>query len=503
MFEIPGLAELNLGVTLPAVTLSIGVCFLVLIDVFLPKERRGLTPWLALAGIAISFVLTIFQFNTGDQVALGGMFVADNFSAFLNLVLLVAAFIAILLAMDYNRRQDIERGEFYTLLLLATAGAMFMAHANDLIIIFVALELLSIPLYILAAFRPGNARSEESGMKYFILGAFASAFLLFGAALIYGATGTTSLPAIFERVAFITSSDSTSIFYLLVGAALMIVGLGFKVAVVPFHMWTPDVYEGAPTPVTAFMSVAAKIGGFAALLRVLVVGLPLLQVNPEASAIWQDSLWVISALTLLVGNVAAIAQNNIKRMLAYSSIANAGYILMAAAAAGTPGMALASTQSALIYVLAYMLTTLGAFAVVIAVEKADGTGVNLEDFIGLSKRRPLLAVAMAIFMLSLTGIPLTAGFIGKWFVFQVTLQAGLIPLAIIGVVTSVASAFYYVRVIVNMYLLDGDGREIDGDTQYTNWITYATLAGTLLLGIFPVLITNLTDTVALATAALP
>ncbi|HRL14075.1 MAG TPA: proton-conducting transporter membrane subunit, partial [Aggregatilineales bacterium] len=169
----------------------------------------------------------------------------------------------------------------------------------------------------------------------------------------------------------------------------------------------------------------------------------------------------------------------------------------------TPGMALASTQSALIYVLAYMLTTLGAFAVVIAVEKADGTGVNLEDFIGLSKRRPLLAVAMAIFMLSLTGIPLTAGFIGKWFVFQVTLQAGLIPLAIIGVVTSVASAFYYVRVIVNMYLLDGDGREIDGDTQYTNWITYATLAGTLLLGIFPVLITNLTDTVALATAALP
>lgn len=502
MFDIPSFADLNLGATLPALTLSLGLCVLLLVDTFLPKERRYLTPWLSLIGVGVAFVLNLFQFNVGGE-ALSGMFVSDNFSAFMNMIALAAAFFSILLGVDYMRRQGIHRGEFYILLLISTVGAMFMASANDLVIVFVALELLSIPLYIMAAFRFKNAKSEEAGMKYFLLGAYASAFLVFGAALIYGATGTTNLPAIFDRLNFIIAQDSGSLFYLVVGAALMIVGLGFKVAAVPFHMWTPDVYEGAPTPVTAFMSVMAKVGGFAALMRVLIIGLPVLAVNEDAAAVWQTSIWVIAALTMIVGNFIAITQKNIKRLLAYSSIANAGYILMAVAAAGTASAADMATESALVYLLAYMFTNLGAFAVVIALEKNDGTGTDLQDFVGLSRTQPLLAMAMAIFMLSLTGIPLTAGFTGKWLVFRASLEAGLVPLAVIGVLTSVASAYYYVRVIVNMYLVDGDAPQPVGVTPYVNWTLYAALAGTLLLGIFPALVINLANASTFIASVLP
>ncbi len=502
LFEVPTFADLNLGVTLPALSLALGATLLVLIDVFLPKERRHLTAWLALAGIVVSFVLNIFQFNNEGE-ALMGMYIGDNFSVFLNMTVLLAAFITVLFSIDYMRRTGQERGEFYTLLLIATSGVMFMGSANDLVTIFVALEVLSIPLYILAAFRLDDAKSEESGVKYFILGAFASAFFVYGAALVYGATGTTNLVGIFESVTFIVEEGSSSMFYLLVGTALLIVGLGFKVAVVPFHMWTPDVYEGAPTPVTAYMSVAAKIGGFAALMRVMVVALPALTADGGDLAAWQTVVWLVSALTLLVGNLIAISQQNIKRMLAYSSIAHAGYILMAVAAAGTVGVSTQAAQSALIYLLTYTLTNLGAFGVVLALEKNDGSGTDLDDFKGLANSRPVLALVMAVFMLSLTGIPLTAGFTGKWLVFQAVMQAGLVPLAIIGVLTSVISAYYYVRVIVNMYLMDGEGDPAEGATPYVRWGLYVAFVGTLLLGIFPILATNLSDTVSFAVAMLP
>ncbi len=502
MFDIPSFADLNLGATLPALSLSLGLCILLLADVFLPKERRHITPWLALVGVAVSFVLNLFQFNAGGE-ALSGMFISDNFSAFVNMIALAAAFFSILLGIDYMRRQDIQRGEYYVLLLISTVGAMFMGSANDLVVVFVALEMLSIPLYIMAAFRFENAKSEEAGMKYFLLGAFASAFLVFGAALVYGATGTSNIPMIFERVDFIVSQDTSSVFYLLVGAALLIVGLGFKVAAVPFHMWTPDVYEGAPTPVTAFMSIMAKVGGFAALMRVLLIGLPVLVVNDDVAAAWQTSIWVISAVTMLVGNLVAISQTNIKRMLAYSSIANAGYILMAVAAAGTASVAGMATQSALVYLLAYTFTNVGAFAVVIMLERNDGTGTDIADFVGLSRTQPLLAMAMAIFMLSLTGIPLTAGFTGKWLVFQASLEAGLVPLAIIGVLTSVLSAYYYVRIIVNMYLVDGEAAKPASEHVAVSWSLYAALAATLLLGIFPTLVTNLAGVSTLVASVLP
>jgi NADH-quinone oxidoreductase subunit N len=349
-----------------------------------------------------------------------------------------------------------------------------------------------------------STKSEESGIKYFILGAFASAFFVYGAALIYGATGSADLHKIFASIQLmVISTETTSAqVLLLLGAALIVVGLGFKVAAVPFHMWTPDVYEGSPTPVTGFMSVAAKIGGFAALLRILVVGLSAFTLKTGEPAAWQNAIQVIAALTLILGNAVALSQSNVKRMLAYSSIAHAGYILMALAAVGSSsmvtGLGNAAAQSVLVYLLAYMFTNLGAFAVVMTLEKEDGTGMSLDDFNGLYNTRPGMAVAMAVFMFSLTGIPLTAGFMGKWLVFNATIQAGLVPLAVIGVLTSVISAFYYMRVIRNMFQnQQPDGLELPPVASSVNWAVYASMVGVILLGIFPVLITNLIGMVKL------
>ena len=512
MFESPTiaqfLAESNLTVTLPGALLVAWTLLLVLVDLFAGEERKHWTPVLTCLGLGLCFVANIFVYSPaeGQQVALYGMFIADAFTGFLNVVILVATLIAVLMSWDYLNRADIHRGEYYILALLSSAGAMFMVGANDLITVFVSLELLSIPLYILAAFRSikndGSdlaLKSEESGMKYFILGAFSSAFLVFGAALVYGATGTTSIPQIFATAGAIAGATSTAAFYLLVGAALLLVGLGFKVAVVPFHMWTPDVYEGAPTPVTAFMSVTAKVGGFAALLRVLVTGLSVLVLSEGDAAAWQATATLIAILTLILGNFVAISQRNLKRMLAYSSIAHAGYIMVAVAAAGSADVIDAATQGALVYMMAYMFTNLGAFAVVMAIENEDGSGGNIEDISGLARSRPLMAMAMTVFMLSLTGVPLTAGFVGKFMVFSAALQAGLFGLAVIGVLTSVVSAFYYIRVVVNMYLRDGSGDLQPAlDTQYVRWAINIALAGTIIFGIFYPLATNLVSKVSIA-----
>lgn len=522
------LDALNVGAALPAIWLGLFTTMLLIADLFISNKK--MTAWLALGGLLVAFIFNLFTFDLSNPVAFEGTYLADHFTGFLNIVILVTGVITIFLSMDYLKRQNIERGEFYALLLFSVTGMMFMASANDLIVIFVALELLSIPLYVLSAFRPGDSKSEESGMKYFILGAFASAFFVYGAALVYGATGTTNLNEIFTSVAGIVQAETDAVFYLLTGTALLIVGLGFKVAVVPFHMWTPDVYEGAPTPVTAFMSVGAKAGGFGALLRIMVIALPAFVLNfggaleplldgskteLSLTTSWQTVLWIVAAATLFLGNFVAISQTNMKRMLAYSSIAHAGYILMAVAAAGSltaingeNGVELqfalgdSATQAALVYLMAYMFTNLGAFGVVSAIEKDDGSDVTLEDFVGLAKSQPVLALMMMVFMFSLTGIPLTAGFTGKWLVFQATVEANLIPLAIIGVLTSVVSAFYYVRVIVNMYLREGDGAEAVGATPYVQWAIYASFAATVLMGVFPRVVTNLTDMVNVASVAL-
>lgn len=515
MFDSPSLQTLidyNIGAALPALALCFGTMIMLLFDLFLPQERKHWTPIIALSGISASFVMTLFTYSPENSSAFGGMFVGDAFTGFLNIVVLATAFISVLLSTDYLKRTRTEHGEYYTLLLLSTAGAMFMVGANDLIVIFVGLELLSIPLYILTAFRvtgkeansPIAIKSEEGGMKYFLLGAFASAFLVYGSAMIYGATGTTNLTEIFNAIEPILAQDNSSAFLLLIGAALALVGMGFKVAAVPFHMWTPDVYEGAPTPVTAFMSVVAKVGGFGALLRIMIVGLSTFSLATDQPASWQGAVQLIAALTLILGNVVALSQTNMKRMLAYSSIAHAGYIMMAVAAVGSASMAgaegieNAAAQAALVYLMAYMFTNLGAFAVVLALENEDGSGTSIHDFVGLYNTRPWLAMAMALFMFSLTGIPLTAGFMGKWLVFSTVVQAGLIPLAIIGVLTSVISAFYYMRVVVNMYLRsDVPGSEAVGATPAVRYAIYAAMAGVIIVGVAIPLITNLVNGVQL------
>jgi NADH-quinone oxidoreductase subunit N len=467
---------LNLGATLPVLIVAGWATILLLIDLFIPRERTRWTGVLAALGVLVALAIATARWNSvragQGMSAFGEMLVMDPFAALLNIIILVVALISILFSLDYLYKADIARGEYYPLLLFSISGMMLMAMAADLIVVFLALELLSIPLYILSGFARPRPDSEESAMKYFLLGAFSSAFLIYGIALVYGATGSTML----SRVMAAVHAGAMGNAYLLIGAGLILVGLSFKVAAVPFHMWTPDVYEGAPTSVTGFMSVGAKAGGFAAMLRIFLAAFPAL------AADWVPAVAVISALTMILGNFVALAQSNIKRMLAYSSIAHAGYIMMAVAAGGFP-QAAGATSAALFYLLAYTFTNLGAFAVVVAVEREYGRGVGLNDYAGLAAQRPWLALAMAFFMLSLTGVPPTAGFTAKLYVFRATLEAGLLWLAIIGVLTSVISAYFYLRVVVIMFMREGSATaELRPALSLAIGLT---ALGTLILGITP------------------
>ena len=471
---VPSSASLNLPALLPIFIVIGWACLLLMVDAFLSPSKKHLVPWLAVLGLLIALVTSLLQLGT-DQMAFSGMLAVDGFAQFFNIIFLLTAVLGVLIATHYLSRTGIERGEYYALLLFTTSGMMVMATAADLIVVFLALELLSIPLYVMAGFARPRQASEESAMKYFLLGAFASAILVYGIALVYGASGSTSLSAIVMGL----QGHITQMPLMLTGIALILVGLGFKVAAVPFHMWTPDVYHGAPTPVTAFMSVGAKAGGFAALLRVFVTAFPGVSVE------WGLLIEIMAAATLILGNIVAISQTNIKRMLAYSSIAHAGYVLMAVAAAASEEVAAVAVSSALFYLLAYTFTNLGAFAVVIAIERDDGTGSNLDDFAGLGRARPLMALAMTLFMLSLIGIPPTGGFVGKFFIFQATLQADLIALAIIGVLTSLISAYYYIRVVVIMYMRDTEAEPATALNAPLRTALVLTALATFLLGILP------------------
>jgi NADH-quinone oxidoreductase subunit N len=464
----------------PVLILIAWTTLLLVVDLFI--RRKFITAVIALAGILLSMgVLGQQAVNAGGQAISGfaGMIVADPFALAMQFIFLLSAFIGILVAMEYLPRHGLERGEYYPLLLYTTAGAMFMALAQDLVMVFLALELLSIPLYVLSGLARPRVDSEEAALKYFLLGSFSSAFMVFGIALIYGGTGSTR----FAEIVTALRGEALYLPLALLGMGLMIVGLGFKVAAVPFHMWTPDVYQGAPTPVTGYMSVSAKAGGFAALLRVLTMGFP------DLANEWGAVITIVAALTLILGNVVAIAQQDIKRMLAYSSIAHAGYILIAVAAAQDPAVAPFAISAAVFYLLTYTFTNLGAFAVVMAVERADGSGTLIEDYAGLSKTQPFLAAAMTLFMLSLTGMPISAGLVGKFFVFQAAIEAAqshpwsMIILAIIGVLTSVISAFYYLRIVLLMNFREGPG-DAHLRPALAAGIVLAALV-TFLLGIVP------------------
>jgi NADH-quinone oxidoreductase subunit N len=437
---------------LPLVFLVGWASLLLLVDLFIPKDHKGITALLAAIGLIVSMALTLTQLGLSTP-AFNDMIVVDGFSLFLNLIFLGSGLVGVALAFDYLKRMGLERGEYYVLLLFSITGMMLMGLAADLIVVFLALELLSIPLYVLAGFARPQVQSEEAALKYFLLGAFSASFMVYGIALVFGATGATGLSEIVAAF----SAGTADVALASIGAALVMIGLGFKVAAVPFHMWTPDVYQGAPSTVTAFMSVGAKAGGFAALLRVFVLAFPAISMDLT------PILWVLAALTMILGNVVAISQSNIKRLLAYSSIAHAGYILMALVPYGQEGVASDAVASALFYLMAYAFTNFAAWAVVISLEKSEGRGLAISDYAGMGRKYPALAAVMAVAMLSFTGVPPTLGFLGKFYLFRTVLEGGYVWLAIIGVLTSLISAYYYLRVVIVMYMQDGEP-EVRRDT---------------------------------------
>ncbi len=436
----------DLLVLLPLTFLLGWTSLLLLADLFIPAGKRGVMAVLSAAGLAVSLALTIMQRGETAQ-AFNGMVALDGFGTFLNVLFLASGLVAVALAYDYLRHMQLERNTYYILLLFSISGMMLMGMSADLMMVFLSLELLSIPLYVLSGFARPDEKSEEAAIKYFLLGAFASGFVVYGIALVFGATGTTSLAGIVQAV---EAGAVLNPVLLTLGGALLLIGLGFKVAVVPFHMWTPDVYHGAPTSVTVFMALGAKAAGFAALLRIFLTAFPSL------SADITPVLWVVAALTMFLGNVVAIAQQNIKRMLAYSSIAHAGYLLMALVPYGQRSLTVDVSGSLLFYLVAYGVTNFGVWSVVMLMERSEGKGLALDDYAGLGRKYPLLAASMTVFMLSFAGVPPTLGFVGKFYLFRTVLQGGYVGLALIGVLTSLISAYYYLRVVVIMYMYDGE-----------------------------------------------
>ena len=397
----------------------------------------------AVAGAAIVSAVMLWQDVTGDgkgiQLAVGGAVVVDGFSIFLEITILSALVLGALLSSDYLRREDLPGAPFYVLMMLSASGGMFMAKANDMIVVFLGLEILSIALYVLAGYN-SRSDSQEAAIKYFVLGSFSSAFFLYGIALAYGATGTTNL----TEITLFLQSQTITTGVLLGGLALLLVGLGFKVAAVPFHMWTPDVYQGSPTPVTGFMAAAAKAAGFAALLRIFFSAFGTLRLD------WQPMVWGLAVLSLAVGSVLAVVQTNVKRMLAYSSISHAGYVLIGLQAATADGIA-----GSLFYLLAYTFLIIGSFTVVTLVgRKGDGRH-SLDDYRGLAATRPGLAFAFTVFLLAQAGVPFTSGFLAKFTVIAAAVQSRSYASAIIAMTAAVVAAFFYLRLIVVMYMAPG------------------------------------------------
>jgi NADH-quinone oxidoreductase subunit N len=429
--------DLNFRLIAPALIVALTALVVLLAELVTPAHRKRWLGVISLIGLLIATGATLGLWGANAS-AFNQMIVADSFGLFLTFVILLGALLSILLALDFVRAHHLEQGEFYALLLASVVGMILMATATDLIVIFLALEVLSLPLYILAAFKRADARSLEAGLKYFLLGAFSSAFFLYGIAFIFGATGSTNLTKIAAALTQYPRND-----LLIVGAGLLLVGFAFKVALVPFHWWTPDVYDGAPTVVTAFMSVAVKAAAFGAFFRAFLIALPALAFD------WRIVLAVIAVLTMTLGNIAALLQSNIKRMLAYSSIAHAGYILIALVAMGAQGV-----SSALFYLLAYTLTNVGAFGAVIALSDGERERLEIRDLGGAARQYPLIAAMFAIFMLSLAGFPPLAGFTGKFLLFSAAVETGWGWLAVIGVLNSLVSVYFYVRPIVQMYMSD-------------------------------------------------
>jgi len=456
---------------LPLTAISLGAMVVMLVGVQVDDEDSASLGFLALVALLAAFVVTMFELGQ-NTLAFHGALAVDDYTVFFEAVIIITTALTVAMSLEYAADAAIAGAEYYALVLLAALGMMLMAAAGDLIIIFLGLETMSIAVYALAGFIRRDPRSNEAALKYFLLGAFSTGFLLYGIALIYGATGTIRLEPI--RAALSSGIGTNPL--LLLGLGMMLVGFGFKVAAVPFHMWTPDAYEGAPTPITAFMAVGVKLAAFAGFLRIFMANLGAISTE------WTTVLWILAVLTMTTGNVVALVQNNIKRMLAYSAIAHAGYIIVGMAAGSGRG----AGGAILYYLLAYAFTNLGAFAVVVALDRGAETHDEITDYRGLARDHPGLAAGMALCLLSLTGIPPLAGFVAKFYIFAAALNAGLVWLVVIAVLNSVVSAYYYVGVIVAMYMQEG-GVAVEQMSRRPGLLISVAVgvAGVIALGVYP------------------
>jgi NADH-quinone oxidoreductase subunit N len=442
------------------------------LDPVLHKRSSYAFGHLAIAALIAGIGGAIYSF-TNPGPAFGGMLVVDGFATFFRILVMSVGILAILPSYSFLARQEAETSEYHALLLFSIAGQCLMAAANDLIIVFIGLEISSIASYVLAGYLRDDKRANESSLKYFLLGSFATAFFLYGVAIVYGTTGTVNLTAVRNAVA---GQEQPLVVFLGLAAALMFVGLGFKVSAAPFQIWAPDVYQGAPTPVSAFLSAGPKAAAFAVFLRIFLTAF-----GPIGAG-WEPLVWLAALLSMTVGNFAALLQTNVKRMLGYSSIAHAGYVLVALTARSEIG-----TAAAMFYLAGYAFMNIGAFSVVSHLSGKGEKYQNIEDLAGLGKRQPLTAALFTIYLLSLIGVPLTAGFFGKFYIFKAALESHLVWLAVLGLLNSAVGAYYYLRILVTMYMHEpGEGApSVKPLTPSMRLALILPAAGTLFLGIFP------------------
>ena len=463
----------DLRPALPALIVAVFGVGILLMQGLTPKGRRAPFAAMSLVGLAAALVaVLLIASGPGRGVVLGGAVAADDFALFFHVLLIGVTAVAVLLSPSYLRATGIDRGEYYALMLFSLVGMLGLVSCRELVSLFVALEIMSVALYALAGLHRDRPESQEAAMKYFITGAFSSAFVLYGVALLYGVSGSTSLARIAPAVRAAAGAPGAMA---LVGAGLLLVGFGFKVASVPFHMWAPDVYEGAPTTVTALMSAGVKTAAFGALLRVFV------QALPSLASQWQPAIAALALVTMVVGNLGALAQSNIKRMLAYSSVGHAGYLLAAIVAA--PGV---GTEAVLFYLVAYSAVNLGGFGTLAALARNGHEPLLFTQMAGLARRRPVLAAALTVFMISLTGIPVSAGFVGKFYLFSAAVDGGYVTLAIVGMMMSAVSAYYYLGVVVAMYMREPVGEDVWGPVEVPAGLALAVSVAVVLgLGVYP------------------
>ncbi len=460
---------ISLAVLAPALIVMGTGCLVLLLDLLPPRASKVHLATVALLGVVAALLTSLAAWG-GRGRGFRDMVILDNYALFFHVVICYGAALIVLLSIDYLRRNGVESGEYYALVLFSTSGMLLLTSASDLIVVFLAIELMSLSLYVLSGLFKRRRQAGEASMKYFLLGAFASAFLLYGIALLYGATGTTSI----DRIAAAAAAAPHDTL-LIAGLGLLLVGFGFKISSAPFHMWAPDVYEGAPTSVTALIATGSKAAVFAVLVRLLLSGVRAVQAD------WTAVLWVLAALTMTLGNVVAIAQSNLKRMLAYSSIAHVGYMLVGLAAGGAAG-----AGAVLFYLLAYTFTTAGTFGVITVCVRAGEEAVDVRDYAGLGRRHPVLAFALALLLLSLVGIPPLAGFVGKFYLFGAAVRAGFVWLAVLGVLNSAIAAYYYLRVIVTMYMQEPDEQSASVAPSFAGGLALTiAVIGVVLLGLMP------------------